>query len=988
MLRPALFALLAALPTDDPADRSFRETVAPILEAKCVRCHSEAVKKGGLSLSTREAATLGGDSGAAVEPRKPDESLLLGKVSGPSPEMPRGGKPLSKDEVAALRSWIESGANWPEGLVLKDAKAKSGPWWAIQPLRHADPPKVNAPGWVRSPIDAFLLAKMEANGLSPSPEADRRTLIRRLAFDLTGLPPSPEEIDTFLADGKPDAYERLVDRLLASPRYGERWARHWLDVAHYGDTHGYDKDKKRPNAWRYRDYVIKSWNDDKPYARFVKEQVAGDVLFPGDPDALVATGFLAAGPWDFVGHAELREGTVDKEKTRLIDRDDMLANVMSTFSSLTVHCARCHDHKFDPIPQRDYYRLQAVFSGIDRGDRAVEDRDASARRSALAEALREAKARKDALDTTARKLAGPALRPIDEEIAAIRKELAGPPSNLGGTSPSNGYHSSIHPKSEAIAWVQVDLGQSAPIDEIRLIPARPTDFADSPGFGFPSQFRVEASDDPTFARPEVRLAIDRPEAESQPDEPVVIRPGGKPARFVRITGSRLWKRTGDYVFALSELEVISGGRNVARDRPVSALDSIEAGRWSTRFLVDGFTSRGRRPEADDSAENLRCALLARLGDAVRKRAETASSMISPELHAEIDRTSLAVSEASRALDQVPSTGFFYGPIPRAPRPIRLLKRGDVEQPAEPVGPGALSCVPGFESDFSAVGANDEGPRRAALASWLADRDNMLTWRSIVNRVWHYHFGRGIVDTPNDFGRNGSAPSHPELLDWLALEFRDGGGSLKALHRTIVTSAAYRQSSAHDGAKAAIDGDNRWLCRQDRRRLEAEAIRDAVLAASGELDPAMGGPGWEPFRFKDDHSPIYDHEDPERINAPECRRRAVYRFAVRSVPNPFVECLDGADPNAMTPVRNATITALQALTLSNDPFMIRQSEAFARRLEAASPDPAKRVEAAFLLAFGRPPTVAERSALAEFARRRGLAAACRVLFNANEFVFVD
>ena len=600
---------------------------------------------------------------------------------------------------------------WPANLVLAGGRseARSSEWWSLRELVRPPQPSVRDRSWVRTPVDAFILAALEAKGLRPSPPADKRILIRRLTYDLHGLPPTPEETDdVFLQDTAPDAYEKLIDRLLASPRYGERWGRHWLDLAHYGDTHGYDKDKRRDHAWPYRDYVIRSFNSDKPYSRFIEEQIAGDVLFPHTSDGIVATAFIAAGPWDFVGHAELREGTVEKEKTRLLDRDDMVANTMSTFVSLTVHCARCHDHKFDPIPKKDYYRLQAVFAGVDRGDRPC---------------------------TTDKQL-------------------------------------------------------------------------------------------------------------------------------------------------------------------------------------------------------------------------------------------------------------VYAIVPRPPRPIHELSRGDVEKPGVLLGPGALSCVPGLTPTFNLDDPSDEGKRRAALAAWLADARNPLTWRSIVNRVWHFHFGRGLVDTPNDFGRNGSRPTHPELLDWLAVEFRDQGQSLKQLHRLILRSATYRQASRYRPDLALVDADNRLLGRMNRSRLDAEAIRDSVLAVTGKLNSTMGGPGFELFRFKDDHSPVYDHNAPEKNNDPASWRRTVYRFTVRSVPNPFLDCLDCADPNLNTPVRNTTLTALQALALRNDAFMVKQAEYFAERLQRASPDLHGQIEAAYILAFGRPALAEEPDALARYARKHGLANACRLLLNTNEFVFID
>ncbi|HET6882679.1 MAG TPA: DUF1549 domain-containing protein, partial [Pirellulales bacterium] len=328
-------------------DGFFRDQVAPIFESHCVRCHQGQDAKGGLALTSQQSLAKGGESGPTIVPAKADESLLVEYISGERPEMPKGAPPLSAQQVEIIRRWIDEGAHWPDSLMLKERKLIDAPWWSLEPLGRPHVPATHS-SWTRTAIDAFVLAKLHECRLEPSPDADRRTLLRRLKFDLHGLPPTPEEIDAFLGDASADAYERLVDRLLASPHYGERWARHWLDVVHFGESHGYDKDKPRPNAWPYRDWVITALNADMPYSRFVAQQVAGDVLWPDDPQAVVATGFIVAGPWDFVGHVELREGTVDKDLARSNDRDDMVATTASTFLSLTVHCARCHDHKFDP----------------------------------------------------------------------------------------------------------------------------------------------------------------------------------------------------------------------------------------------------------------------------------------------------------------------------------------------------------------------------------------------------------------------------------------------------------------------------------------------------------------------------------------------------------------------------------------------------------------------------------------------------------------
>jgi mono/diheme cytochrome c family protein len=976
------FALIASSARgEDDATRLFRERVAPLLEKRCVACHSGATPKGKLALTTAAGARRGGESGPAVVPHKPDESVLLDAVIGAPPAMPQKAAPLTPAQVADLRVWIAQGAPWPDGLVLRDRRFEGELWWAVAPLSRPDVPITSKRDWERNPLDAFILARLESEGLSPSSEADARTLIRRLTFDLTGLPPTPDEVDAFLSDRRPDAYERLVDRLFDSPRFGERWARHWLDVAHYGDTHGYDKDKRRDHAWPYRDWVIRALNADLPYDRFVRLQIAGDALAPDDPNAVAATGFIAAGPWDFVGHQELREGTVDKLKTRALDRDDMVSNVASSFLSLTVHCARCHDHKFDPIPQADYYRLQAVFAGVDRGDRDLPDPLLKARRRELASYRAETARELAEADAAIARTLGPALGTLDSQLKDLRTRLAALPRPAGAASPTNGYHSSIHPAANGSAWVQVDLGAPREINEIRLIPARPTDFPDTPGFGFPSQFIIYVSDDPTFpvASSWVVEKVDRPDDAPGADEPYVARTAAR-GRYVRVAASGLWKRTDDYVFALAELEVYSGGANVARDRPVSSLDSIESGRWSRRALVDGHDSRHALPPGTSPDAARRAALRHEIQQVESARRHALQASVPEALRGRRE----SLNGALRTLTHHGLSSQFYGLISHVPRPIALLNRGDVEQPGALVDAGALSCLSGLEPGFTLKNPADEASRRVALADWIASPANVLTWRSAANRLWHYHFGRGIVDTPNDFGRNGSRPSHPALLDWLAVELRDHHGSLKHLHRLIVTSAAYRQSSAGDASKTLKDADNRLLWRQNRRRLEAEAVRDAVLSVSGTLDPRMYGPGFDLFRFKDDHSPIYDHTAPGASDNPAVRRRTVYRFTVRSVPNPFLDCMDAADPNLNVPSRPTTITALQALALWNDSFMIGQSRALASRLHHDG-DP---IATAYRLALGRPPRDDERAALAAYAKQFGLEQACRVLLNTNEFLFID
>ncbi len=989
-------AAAAAVRADEVAtagDKLWSDSVVTTFENRCLSCHNGREAKGNFSLATREAALAGGESGSAIVPGKPDESLLLGYISGDAPEMPKSGPALSNAEVEAIRQWIAAGAPWPVEKVLSD-KSKSGPWWSLAPLVRPAVPQIPS-DWVRTPIDAFILARQQEHQLHHAAEADRRTLLRRLTFDLHGLPPTPEEVDAFVADQRADAYEQLVERLLASPRYGERWGRYWLDIVHYGESHGYDKDKPRNNAWPYRDYVIAAFNTDKPYSRFVLEQLAGDVLFPEDPQAKIATGFVAAGPWDFVGHSELREGTVDKEIARSNDRDDMVMTTMSTFVSMTVHCARCHDHKFDPIAQEDYYRLQAVFAGVDRADQTYFDAETVREREAV-EAERAVVAAEAAqLAERRAALTSPELQAIDARIMSIAEQLATMPDPFapveGAASPSNGYHSEIAAQAEATKWVQIDLGTALPIDVVRLVPARPTDFADTPGFGFPVRFRVAVSDDPTFVTPVVISDQSKQDVPNPGRRPWSIAVGQRSARYVRVTAEKLWPRTNDFVFSLAELQVESGGRNVAAGAGVTALDSIEGGRWSARHLVDGFSSRGPLPDvaapSAAAAQHIREGLEQELTDRQRERAKVAEALVPQELNEQIAAVAKKLTDLDERLEKLRPGKQVYALKSHEPRSIHLLRRGDVKSPAEQVSAGALACLPNMPHEFTLSDAQLEGTRRAALAQWIVDPANVLTRRSIVNRVWQYHFGAGLVDTPNDFGRMGALPSHPELLDWLAVEFLERGESLKALHRLIVTSSVYRQSSAHDGDNARIDAANRFLWRQNRRRLDAEGVRDCILAVSGKLDLTMGGPSVRQFNFKDDHSPIYDYARFD-VDDPAAYRRSVYRFIVRSVPDPLMESLDCADPSLLTPKRNSTLTALQALSMLNNALFVRQSEHFADRLRGLSADPHEQIRAAYRLALARGPSGDEEDALVGFAATHGLANACRLIFNTNEFVFVD
>lgn len=970
----------------------FKDKVAPILEARCLSCHNEQILAGGLSLQTRSAAIQGGESGEVIVPENPDGSYLLDLItpSKAKAEMPKQADPLSAQEVALIRQWILDGAKWPEDVKLRSSRVADLNWWSLRPLSKPALPELTPTekAWVQTPIDAFIAAKQREHQLQPATLADRRTLIRRLSYDLTGLPPGPEEVAAFIADESPHAYEVLVDRLLASPAYGEHWARHWLDVVHYADTHGYDKDKPRPNAWPYRDYIVRAFNEDKPYSRFVTEQIAGDVLWPQMQDAIAATGFLAAGPWDFIGHVEVPEGKIDGKIARHLDRDDMVTTTLNTFASLTAQCARCHHHKFDPITMEDYYSLQAVFAAIDRADRPLPlTGEWASRQRDLQDRQSELQANREALHQEALKQAGPVLTTLDDQLKKLNQ------GNLLPARPEFGYHSAISQDQNATKWVQIDLGEPCRLEAIVIVACH-DDFNNiGAGFGFPLGYKIELSNDPDFGD-NVVVICDHTGAD-------VKNPGTSPqcfavesteaARHLRITATKLATRQNDYIFALGEvLAFDENGRNLAQGRLVSALDSIEAPvRWQRQNLVDGryFAQR----ENDDLTK------LARLDIA---KAALLNKSVTEELRRQGTAIENELETIRQDLASLPKPGFVYATTTSfpaegqfkstngIPREVTLLARGDVTRPGPVMSPGTVPLFPGVKSRFELPKGQAEGERRKALADWLVHHDNPLTWRSLVNRVWLYHFGRGLVDSPNDFGRGGQTPSDPELLDWLAADFRDNGESLKRLHRIICLSATYRQSSTSQAGFAEKDANNVFLWRMNRRRLSAEEIRDSVLLASGRLRMEMGGPGFQDFLVeKPEHSPHYEYE---KANPDDARghRRAIYRFIVRSQPQPMMTVLDCADPAFSVPKRDETLTPLQSLSLMNNPFMLWSAEAFAARLANDSNVLDEQIPLAFRLLLGRSPTSEEFEDMAEFAKLYGLPATCRVMMNLNEFVFVD
>ncbi len=970
------------------ADDLFATQVAPLLQQKCLRCHNSTDRKGDFSLQTAQEFR----DAMMVTPGAPDNSVLLAVVTpdGDQPAaMPPDGDPLSEEERKLLRAWIQQGAAAPQDFQLQPPVVDDFDWWSLRPLAAPEVPVINgqSASWVQTPVDAFILHRQQQLGLQPSPRADRATLIRRLSFDLLGLPPDPREVAAFQADQDPLAWEKLVDRWLDSPQYGERWARHWLDVVRYADTCGYDKDKLRPNAWPYRDYVIRSFNEDKPYARFVQEQIAGDVLFPGEPDGVLGLGFIAAGPWDFIGHVEVPESKIDGKVARNLDRDDMVSSTLNTFCSLTVQCARCHHHKFDPITQQHYYALQTVFAAVDRADRPFDtDPDVERRRVELLRTRDTLAADLTQLETEVRTAGGQELQDLRELVEKL-KPLAGPT----GLQPEYGYHSQIESSPDREKWITVDLGKEQILQQIQVHPCYDDYAKIGAGFGFPLRFRIDvapgASDDPEY-----QTVLDHTQQDfANPGLNAIVIQIEGPVRFIRVTAVRLATRSNDYNFALSEVRALNAaGENLARGCTVTALDSIEAPvRWRTTNLTDGIWPAAADPQSTQQLQTAEAELQAVLNrvwtdDRQQRRSDlqTQQKQTNDELAA-LPAGQMVYAAATHFARQ----GNFI-PTEGIPRTVHVLHRGNETQPREQAVPGTVPLSADDNWLFSLPAEHSEADRRAALARWLIDENHPLTWRSVVNRIWQYHFGEGIVDSPNDFGRMGQQPSHPELLDWLAQEFLRSGGSFKKMHRLILLSSTWQQSSAHREEPAQIDQQNRFLWRMSRRRLSAEELRDAMLSVSGCLNPQMGGPGFYLFELeKTAHSPHYEYFKFDPAD-PASHRRSIYRFIVRSQPDPFMTTLDCADSSQSTPRRHETLTALQALSLLNNPFCLTMSERFADRIGESADTLEMQIRLGFQLVCGRDPDTAELAALQTYASSHGLPALARIMLNMNEFVFVD
>ncbi len=981
---------------DVTAARHFDDQIAPLLARRCLQCHNPSEKNGGLDLTTAAAAQTGGDSGPAVMAGKPDESYLWERVAGD--EMPPK-KPLPADEKKLLHDWLAAGAVWgprPIDRFRYTSEARAGyDWWSLQPLGRIDPPAVKQTAWPRGPLDQFVLANLETHNLAPSPEADRRTLIRRVTFDLTGLPPKPEEVAAIVADPDPKAYEKLVDALLASPDYGERWARHWLDLARFGESNGFEYDEPRASSWPYRDWVIGALNRDLPYDEFARQQLAGDALYPEDSEAIKATGFLVAGPYDTAGQSQ--QSLAMKAVVRQDELEDLVGTTCQTFLGLTVHCARCHDHKFDPIRQAEYYRLTAALAGVRHGQRDV---TTAAEKAEFARRAAEAESRVKEL-TAAIKIIDD---PVRARILAERKAATvapAPPApiarwdfdddlrdqigSLHGTAKGEARVENgglqLDGKKAFVITAPLERDLSAKTLEV-WVSLRNLQQAGGGAIG------LQTPDGAVFdaivfgeQQPGCWLAgsdnFSRTQSFHGPAETdtQLVHFAITYAEDGTITGYRNGQPYGTSYRAAAPMKFRAGQAQI-----VFGLRHSPAG---GNKMLAGTIDRARLYDRALSADEV-AASAGTMSDYIADSAIEAR--LTPEVLADRKRLQEGLGLAKAALAE-PRKQNCYAVTPRQPDACHLLVRGDTRQPTDVVTAGGVASVGRLNADFGLASDAMEASRRVALAKWVTSADNPLFARVIVNRLWHYHFGVGLIDTPNDFGFNGGRPSNPQLLDWLARSLADGRWSLKQLHRTIVLSAAYRQASLRNPAAIQRDAENRWLWRKSPQRLDAEVVRDTMLSIAGEINPQRGGPGFRDCK-EVLRSGTYTYEPADPIGA-EFNRRSIYRVWTRGGRSALLDTFDCPDPSTTSPRRAVTTTPIQALTLLNSSFVLRMADAFAARIEReAGSDAKSRVTRAYQLAFSRDPTGEELAVACPSVERHGLAVLTRAIYNSNEFLYVD
>jgi hypothetical protein len=968
----------------EPAVPDFDKTVAPLLAGRCLDCHSGTEPKGGLDLSQSKSAMTGGDNGEVIVPGKLDESRLWELVE--KGRMPPK-KPLPAAEKEVLKAWITRGAKWGTDPIdpfrVTTDKRAGYDWWALQPLTRLGHPAAKDAKWGRNTIDAFILHRLEEKGLKPSPEADRRTLIRRLSFDLLGLPPNPIEVDAFVKDESPDAYAKLVDRFLASPQYGVRWARHWLDIVRFGESNGFEFDEFRSNAWPYRDWVVDALNRDMSFDEFVRLQLAGDVLRPNDADALRATGFLVAGAYDTAGQTQQSEAM--RKVVRQDELEDIVGTVGQTFLGLTVNCARCHDHKFDPVKQVEYYRLTAALGGVRHGERELPKPEKQ-----IAETILKIANLSEQI--------GALEAPVRKAILADRKQTPTlPPQPLARWDFQDNLkdgvgrlHGTAHANAKLDGGLRLD-GQShvstVPLDrdlKAKTLEAWVTlDNLDQRGGGVIS---VQTKDGGHF---DALVFGERDEKQWMAGSENFVRTQsfkGPPEKALghvhmalvyakdgTITAYRNghvygqpYKSDGPVTFKADECEVVFG----LRHSPAGG-----------NKMLSGVIHRARLYDRALNAAEV-AASAGASSDFVDPEAITAR--LSADQKAQRERLRSALGEQQARL-----TSRVYAVVPRQPEVGRLLIRGNPGQPGEKVGAGGVGALAGVSPDFGLPAEAPEAERRKKLAEWITHPKNPLFARVMVNRLWHYHFGVGLVDTPNDFGFNGGRPSHPELLDWLASELIAQKSSLKLMHRLIVLSATYRQSSRSNEKAIHVDANNRLLWRKSPTRLEAEAVRDATLSAAGRLDLHLGGPGFQEYQaVKAEGTNTYLYKPMDLAND-AFNRRTLYRTWSRGGRSRLLDVLDCPDPSTTSPARVVTTTPLQALAMLNHAFVLRMADIFSERVvKDVGPDLDNQIAWAYRIAYARRPTEEELTTARRVVEKHGLAILARAIFNSNEFLYVD
>jgi mono/diheme cytochrome c family protein len=947
----------AASTTHSATPPDFARDVAPIFQQHCLRCHQPSRKQGELSLATADDL-LANDY---VIAGKPDESHLLDLVTSATdlpPKMPKEGAPLTAQQVSTLRAWIDSGANWPKEVVIKEKSKADKNWWSLRPLAQIQPPTIKpehskhgSSDWSQNPIDRFILTKLLEKGLQPSPPADKKTLLRRATYDLLGLPPTPEELAAFLADESPDAFDRVIDRLLQSPHYGERWGRHWLDVVRFGESRGYERNQIIDNLWPFRDYVVRSLNDDKPFDQFIREHLAGDIFGKDQPEIEVGAAFLTAGPYDDVGNKD----PVAAKQIRADTIDEMIRATSEAFLGLTIGCARCHNHKFDPIATRDYYSLYATFAGVIHGERAVSTGEQRRARQAQIKPLEQ---QRQELTVARESLEKDLISRAAAQEAEAAKLWTRPRLSRYGTEESFAPCEAKFVRLIVAGTDTDDDKQSFRIDEFEIWTAgsQPRNVALAANGAQAKGASREAKD--FQGAYGAALTIDGKLGErwvAGGNELLITL--AEPAQIQRVFFS------SDRLRALGE------------NYPLTTF----VGDYRIETSLDGRQWTEVSSSYDRIPASPRCKA-ARLRKLVTTKDDETR-------FADFDQQLAKVNSELARIPPLPS--WWVGKRQDAPGPFQVFIGGDPQKPGDTVLAASISTLDDVVPAYQLDAKQDEASRRLALADYLIAPANPLTPRVLANRVWHYHFGCGLVDTPSDFGYMGGRPTHPELLDYLARTLQVGGWKLKSLHRLIMTSQAYLQTSTWRDATSQVDGDS-LLWRFPPHRLSAEELRDSMLAVAGKLDTRMNGPGFRLYEYQQDNVATYVPLDE---HGPDTYRRAIYHQNARAARVDLMSEFDCPDNAFGAPRRAATTTPLQALTLLNHKFTLDMAAALADRLtqetrENASTDAtAAQIQRAYLLAFGRTPSEDEIAAATTLIKTHGLRAFCRALLNSNEFVYV-